>query len=83
MSNRLIGQFSIGLSTLHKQRNHEIFQAWLTLLNPDVSANEPQGYLQINAFIVGPNDNPPIHTIGEKMDAGDEEEDEFELMTPE
>jgi len=41
MSNRLIGQFSIGLSTLHKQRNHEIFQAWLTLLNPEVSANEP------------------------------------------
>jgi len=40
---------------------------WLTLLHPDFP-EKPQGYLLVNAFIVGPEDVPPVHAIGEKAD---------------
>jgi hypothetical protein len=65
-SNQLIGSYSIGLSTLHKSSNHEFFNVWLTLLDVE-KGSEPQGYLLINAFIVGPDDQPPVHAVGEKM----------------
>ena len=55
MSNELVGSYSIGLSTLHKSSCHEFFNVWLTLMNVE-KGKEPQGYLKINAFIVGPDD---------------------------
>jgi len=54
-ANELIGSYSIGLSTLHRNSNHEFFNTWLTLMNVE-KGSEPQGYLLINAFIVGPDD---------------------------
>lgn len=84
--NRMIGGYSIGLSTLHRNSNHEFYNIWLTLLHPDCGS-EPRGYVQVNAFIVGPEDSPPAHAIGEQ--AGyeeDESEDDAwmdDLLTPE
>jgi hypothetical protein len=52
---RLIGSYSIGLSTLYRNFNHEFYKTWLTLFNTS-SPKEPQGYLQISCFIVGPNE---------------------------
>ena len=41
MTDELIGSYSIGLSTMHLNLNHEFYKAWLPLI--DVSrANEPQ-----------------------------------------
>jgi hypothetical protein len=74
MSNVLIGQYSIGLSTLYRSLNHELHRVWLALQNPELqNVNEVQGYLQVSCFIVGPNERPPAHALDEnKLD--DEEE---------
>ena len=40
LSNDLIGGYSIGLSTLHRNNNHEFFNEWITLLHPE-EGSEP------------------------------------------
>ena len=35
-TNELIGQCSVGLSTLYRNLNHEFNRVWLTLLNPNM-----------------------------------------------
>jgi len=66
-SNVLIGQHSVGLSTLYRNLNHEFHRVWLTLFNPDLQNNhEIQGYLQVSCFIVGPNERPPAHANDEE-----------------
>ena len=86
MTNVLIGSFSIGLATLNRNSNHEFYNTWITLLHTDYGST-PRGYLLINCFIVGPDDVPPAHAIGEQMgleeDADDEEEDDDDLLTAE
>lgn len=72
MANELIGYYSIGLSTLYRNLNHEFYRVWLTLFNPD-KPNEIQGYLQVSCFIVGPNERPPAHSLNE--DVIEDEED--------
>jgi hypothetical protein len=37
-TNSLIGSFSIGLATLYKKSNHEIFNSWVMLTHPDHEA---------------------------------------------
>lgn len=83
LRNSLIGAYSIGLSTLHRNQGHEFYNAWLTLLHPDFG-HEVRGYLQVNCFIVGAGDSPPLHQIGEKADLEEEEEEELppELLPP-
>ena len=44
MANEIIGYYSVGLSTLYRNLNHEFYKVWLTLFNPD-QPNEVQGYL--------------------------------------
>lgn len=39
-SNELIGQYSIGLSTLYRNLNHEFYKTWVGMLHPD-EANTP------------------------------------------
>lgn len=80
-----IGRHAIGLSTLHRNANHEFFNVWLTLLHEE-SGSEPKGYLQVNAFIVGEKDTPPAHKLGDKAEQEEDEEDDdmpIELLSPE
>ena len=62
-ANSLIGSYNIGLATLYKQSNHEFYSRWIQLIDP--SCKEPQGYLLISCYIIGTNDNPPVHQINE------------------
>jgi C2 domain len=84
--NKLIGGYSIGLATLNRNSNHEFYNTWITLLHPDYGSI-PRGYLLINCFIVGPDDVPPAHAIGEQMgldeDAEDSDEELDDLLTAE
>ena len=84
--NKLIGAYSIGLATLNRNSNHEFYNMWVTLLHPEFGSS-PRGYLLINCFILGPDDDPPAHAIGEQMgldeDAEDSDDDLDELLTPE
>jgi hypothetical protein len=86
MTNQLIGMFSVGLATLNRNSNHEFYNTWITLLHPDYGST-PRGYLLINCFIVGPDDVPPAHAIGEQMgmeeDADEDDEDNDDILTPE
>ena len=68
--NQLIGQYSIGLSTLHRALNHEFYKTWVGCFHPD-EPHKVQGYLKISCFIVGPNEKPPAH-------ASEEDDDEME-----
>ena len=40
MGNTLIGEYAINLSTLYKNANHEYYNVWLCLTNPDVEDDE-------------------------------------------
>ena len=56
-----IGQYSIGLSTLYRNSNHEFYKTWISVFNRD-NPNKIMGYLLISCYIVGPNVRPPIHS---------------------
>ena len=80
--NELIGQYSIGLSTLHRSLNHEIYKTWIGLFHPE-DYSKVQGYLQISCFIVGPNERPPVHSsedVKEDDAIVDSDEDEEEVI---
>ncbi|EAR93381.2 C2 domain protein (macronuclear) [Tetrahymena thermophila SB210] len=70
-TNPLIGQQSIGLSTLYRSNNHEFFKTWLTLIHPDQGI-EPQGYLLVSCYIIGTEDRPPVHDINEAKEDDDD-----------
>lgn len=74
--NSLIGSYSIGLSTLYKNANHEYFNVWLSLSNPEFP-EEAQGYLLVDCFIIRAGDRPPVHSINDKFnqDVGEEDEE--------
>ena len=81
-TNDLIGIYSIGLSTLHRSMNHEIYKNWVGVFHPD-DPNKITGYLNISCFIVGPGERPPVHGPDEEEanDAGnDSEMDEEEVL---
>ena len=72
----MIGQYSIGLSTLYRNLNHEFYKTWVTVFHPD-EPNLPTGFLQISCFIVGPCERPPVHGADEDgMESLDMEDDE-------
>ena len=75
--NDLIGRYSVGLGTLYKNANHEYFNVWLVLSNPDEDPDDAQGYLLVNCFIIGPGDRPPVHDSNEivNQDVADEDEE--------
>ncbi len=73
--NSLIGNYSIGLSTLYKNANHEYYNVWLTLSNPEYP-EEAQGYLLVDCFIVRQGDRPPVRSINDKFNQDVNEEDE-------
>ncbi len=78
-SNDLIGKYAINLSTLYKNANHEYYNVWLCLTNPDEEGNESddaQGYLLVNCFIISEGDRPPVHDINDRLNADMEEDDE-------
>ena len=76
VGNSLIGCYSVGLSTLYKNANHEYYNVWLTLSNPEYP-EESQGYLLIDCFIVRAGDRPPVRSINDafNQDVGEEDED--------
>jgi hypothetical protein len=79
LSNEMIGHYSIGLSTLYRNLNHEFYRVWIGMFNKDDNPNNVQGYLQISCFIIGPNERPPVHSADEDNDddlGDDSEEDE-------
>lgn len=81
LANEIIGQYSIGLSTLHRNTNREFYKIWISLWNKN-QPNKTMAYLLITAFIVGPNERPPMHSADENYDpdeAEDSEEDEEEI----
>lgn len=78
-TNDLIGKYAINLSTLYKNANHEYYNVWLCLTNPDFEGNESdgaEGYLLVNCFIIAEGDRPPVHSINDKLNADMEEDDE-------
>jgi hypothetical protein len=74
--NDLIGKYAIGLSTLYKNANHEFFNVWLTLSNPE-DPDAAQGYLLVDCFIIAAGDRPPVHSINDKVnqDVADEDDE--------
>lgn len=79
LANEMIGQYSIGLSTLHRNLNHEFYKVWVGLFDRE-NPNVTQGYLQFSTFIVGPNETPPVHSqdedFGEEVEQDSDEDDE-------
>jgi len=79
LTNELIGQYSIGLSTLYRNLNHEFYKTWVGLFDRE-NPNLTRGYLQLSCFIIGPNERPPVHAqdedFGDDVEAVDSDEDE-------
>lgn len=82
LANELIGQYTVGLSTLYRHTNHEFYKVWLGLFQKD-NPNKVQAYLQVSCFIVGPNERPPVHSqdedFGDDALGDDSEEDDEEI----
>ena len=72
-----IGQYSIGLSTLYRNSNHEFYKNWISVFNRE-NPNKIMGYLLISCYIVGPNERPPIHSQDEVFDPDEEHPDSDE-----
>ncbi|EGR29194.1 hypothetical protein IMG5_161100 [Ichthyophthirius multifiliis] len=68
--NELVGQQSIGISTLYKSNNHEFFKVWLPLINPQYGI-QSRGALLISCYIIGVSDRPPVHDINEYNENND------------
>lgn len=93
-ANSLIGSFSIGilsfkesmgynvigLATLYRSRQHEIYNTWLTMMDPK-SGPGPQGYLLVSCYIIGSEDNPPVHGINDRNDFEGDDPDGVILFT--
>lgn len=77
-SDELIGIYSIGLSTLYRNTNHEFYKKWITLFDPKGNLNDKCAYLLISCFIVGPNERPPVHAADEDFDPDEEDPDSEE-----
>ena len=85
LADELIGIYSIGLSTLYRHTSHEFYKRWISLFNPRASnPTTSQAYMLISAFIVGPNERPPVHAADEDFDPDaedpDSDEDEEAIM---
>lgn len=78
-TNSLIGQYSIGLATLYRCSNHELYNTWLALTHPGRNL-EPQGYLLVSAYIVGIDDKPPVHAINEIVYFDDDIDEVFYIF---
>ena len=76
-ANELIGSHSVALSTMYRNMKHEFHRTWVPLLN-DQEGSEPQGYLMISCFIIGPNEKPPAHR--KDVAINEDEEDLEELV---
>ena len=74
-TNDLIGRYSINLSTLYSNANHEYFNVWLTLSSPEDS-DDSQGYLLVDCFIISSLDKPPAHSLNDKANQDLMDEDE-------
>ena len=74
-SNELIGQYSIGLSTMYRNTSHEFYKVWLSLWNKD-NPNKIMANMLITAFIVGPNERPPLHAADEDYDPDQQDDSE-------
>ena len=64
----------IGLATLYRNMNHEFHNIWLPLHNVN-GGSRAQGYLLASCYIIGKNDQPPVHAINEIVYFDDEEDD--------
>ena len=60
----LMGSCSIGLGTMYRHTNHEFFRCWLSMFNSE-KPKEPQGYLMVSCYIIGPGDKAPVHSEGD------------------
>ena len=63
-SDEVVGSACIGISTMYRQPAHEFHNIWLRL-TPSDKPNAVSGYLKVSAFIVGPQDSPPVHQADE------------------
>jgi len=83
LPNELLGQYSIGLSTLYRNLSHEIYKVWVGVLFKE-DTNKITGYILLSCFIIGPNEKPPVHSQDEDFgnDDGleaDSDEDEDDI----
>ena len=75
LPNELIGQHSVGLSTMYRHLNHEFYRKWVPLFNVEENS-EIQGQLMISCFIIGPGEKPPAHRKDEIVNEDSEDLDE-------
>lgn len=74
-ANQLVGIYSVGISTLYRNPQHEIYNSWLPLVHPKFGL-EPQGFLLASAYVISPFDRPPVHDVNENN--VEEEPDPFD-----
>lgn len=64
--NDLIGSYTLDAMYVYQQKNHELWQVWVGLVNEqDPTDDGLQGYLKLSISIVGPDDKPVLHKENE------------------
>eukprot|EP01022_Parablepharisma_sp_SALTPOND_P029649 TRINITY_DN742_c1_g1_i1.p2 TRINITY_DN742_c1_g1~~TRINITY_DN742_c1_g1_i1.p2 ORF type:complete len:1121 (-),score=124.91 TRINITY_DN742_c1_g1_i1:15245-18607(-) len=64
LTDAFMGLCSIGLGTMYRHTQHEFFRCWLSIFNEE-KPKEPQGYLMVSCYIIGPGDKAPMHAEGD------------------
>ena len=59
LPSKLIGNISIGMKTLYVNKDHTFQYEWLALTHPDDPKQHVTGYIQVSAYLIGEQDNPP------------------------
>jgi hypothetical protein len=69
--NDLIGSVSLDATYVYAQPGHELWKAWVGLVNDqDPTDDGVQGYLRFSVSVVGPNDKVVVHKDDEEDDEG-------------
>jgi hypothetical protein len=66
----MIGCYDFDLASIYAQKNHEVFRSWLALSDVTDENEGVQGYLQVTAVVLGPDDEQYTHPPSDYDDAG-------------
>jgi len=63
LKDNVIGCYEMDLSVVYFQLNHEVYQGWLTLVDPTDEREGIMGYLKVSISLCGPGDEPVVHDV--------------------
>ena len=81
-TNKVIGEVTFDLFTVHESLSHEKFNIWVAVLSAD-KADEIQGFLRVSVVVLKSGEVPKTHTKAELEDDGGDDGGSMVVGLPE